>query len=357
MGRVSLSLRERRSLEQIVRLQRGEARRYRRARMVLLAAHGESISAIARQLGTCRLRVGQWLKRFEQARLSGLEDRPRSGRPLEITALERHQVIAIACRAPKDLGVARNTWTHDSLREVLVGKRLVRRISSSEVGRILGEADLKPHRVKGWCHSNDPDFQAKMRAIVALYVRRPAGTAVLSVDEKTGMQALSRARALQPAAPGRAGRLEFEYRRNGTRCLFACFNVGTGRVVGRITVSRKRPDFFAFLDLIARKYRQPRVHMILDNLNTHKDTSMGAFLSDWNRRHGSRFVFHFTPTHGSWLNQVELWFAIVTRRVLRHGDFRSVDELIAALEQFIARWNRREAHPFRWTYRGLPLVS
>jgi len=111
------------------------------------------------------------------------------------------------------------------------------------------------------------------------------------------------------------------------------------------------------MDLIAHQYRQARVHVILDNLNTHKDTSMGAFLSDWNRVHGRRFVFHFTPTHGSWLNQVELWFAIVTRRVLRHGDFHSVDELIAALKQFITRWNRREAHPFRWTYRGLPLVS
>jgi len=116
------------------------------------------------------------------------------------------------------------------------------------------------------------------------------------------MQALSRARELQPAAPGRGGRLEFEYRRNGTRCLFACFNVGTGRVLGRITRSRKRPDFFAFMDLVARRYRQPRVHVILDNLNKHKDTSMGAFLSDWNRCHGGRFVFHFTPTHGSWLN-------------------------------------------------------
>jgi transposase len=220
MGRVRLSRGERRSLEQIVRLQRVEARRYRRARMVLLAASGKSISAIARQLGTCRLRVGQWLKRFEQVRLSGLEDRPRSGRPIEITALEHHQVIATVCRAPKDLGMARNTWTHESLREVLVRKGLVRRISTSEVGRILGEADLKPHRVKGWCHSSDPDFQAKMRTIVALYVRRPAGAPVLSVDEKTGMQALSRARELQPAAPGRAGRLEFEYRRNGSAaCL------------------------------------------------------------------------------------------------------------------------------------------
>src|SRR5215469_9072226 len=357
MGRFRVSRSERRSLEQIVRLQRVEARRYRRARMVLLAACGESISAIARQLGTCRLRVGQWLKRFEQARLSGLDDRPRSGRPIEITSLERHQVIAIACRAPRDLGVARNTWTHESLCDVLVRKGLVRRISTSEVGRILDEADLKPHRVKGWCHSTDPEFQAKMRAIVRLYVRRPSGEPVLSIDEKTGMQALSRSRELQAPAPGRTGRFEFDYRRHGTSCLFACFNIGSGQVLGPVTTSRTREEFFSFLELVAQNYRQARVHLVLDNLNTHKDTARGAFISAWNRRHGNRFVFHYTPTHGSWLNQVELWFAIVTRRVLRHGNFRSVDELVEALEGFIQQWNAGEAHPFRWTYRGLPLVS
>jgi transposase len=180
MGRVRLSLGERRSLEQIVRLQRVEARRYGRARMVLLAACGESVSAIARLLGTCRLRVSQWLKRFEQERFSGQEDRPRSGRPIEISSLERHQVIAIACLAPNDLGVGRGTGTHETLRKVLVRKRLVRRISTSAVGRILSEADLKPHKDKGGCHSTDPDFQAKMRAIVGLYVRRRAGAPVLS---------------------------------------------------------------------------------------------------------------------------------------------------------------------------------
>lgn len=308
-------------------------------------------------MGTCRLRVGQWLRRFERRRLSGLEDDPRSGRPVEITPLERHQVIAAACRVPRDFDVARNTWTHESLRDAVVAQGLVRQISTSEVGRILDAADLKPHRVKGWCHSTDPDFQQKMRSIVRLYVRRPSGEPVLSIDEKSGMQALSRSRELQAPAPGRSGRFEFEYRRNGTRCLFACFNVGTGHVLGRVTPSRKRPDFFSFMDLVARRYRQPRVHVILDNLNTHKDTHVGPFLTEWNHRQGNRFVFHYTPTHGSWLNQVELWFAIVTRRVLRHGNFRSVDALVEAIEGFIARWNDTEAHPFRWTYRGLPLVS
>lgn len=357
VGRVRLTRRERESLEEVTRHQRGEARAYRRARMVLLAAAGESISSIARHMGTCRLRVGQWLRRFQARRLLGLEDRPRSGRPVEITSLERHQIIAAACRAPKDFGLARNTWTHQSLRATVVAQGLVRRISTSEVGRILEEADLKPHRVKGWCHSTDPDFQAKMRSIVRLYVGRPRGEPILSIDEKTGMQALSRSRELRAPAPGRAGRFEFDYHRHGTRVLFACFNIGSGQVLGRVTASRTREDFFSFLELVAQNYRQARVHLVLDNLNTHKDTGRGAFISAWNRCHGNRFVFHYTPTHGSWLNQVELWFAIVTRRVLRHGNFGSVDELVAALEGFLQRWNTKEAHPFRWTYRGLPLVS
>jgi len=156
---------------------------------------------------------------------------------------------------------------------------------------------------------------------------------------------------------GREARFEFEYKRNGTRCLFACFNVGTGKVLGRCTTQRKRVDFFSFLDWVASVYRQSRVHIILDNMNTHRDTRKGAFVTEWNRRHKNRFVFHYTPTHGSWLNQVELWFGIVSRRILRYGNFRSPDELIEAVNAFVSEWNEKEAHPFRWTYEGLPLVK
>jgi transposase len=238
-----------------------------------------------------------------------------------------------------------------------VSSELVREVSASQVGRILDEADIKPHRVKMWCHSTDPNFQEKMRGIVRLYVKRRKGEPVLCIDEKTGMQALSRSRALQPASPGRSARYEFDYKRNGTRCLFACFNVATGRVLGRCTTNRKRPDFFSFMDLVAATYRQRRVHVVLDNLNTHIDTSQGAFVTEWNRQHGNRFVFHYTPTHGSWLNQVELWFGIVGKRVLRYGNYRSPDELVAAILAFIDTWNESEAHPFRWTYTGHPLVA
>lgn len=353
---VHVSRKERSALESIVRRQRSEAREYRRARIVLLAASGESKAAIARRMGTNRQRVGEWLRRFEQDRLEGLSDQPRSGRPTQITPLERHQVIATACRSPRDFGVERNVWSHQSLRDALLSADLVREISTTSVAAILDEAEIKPHRVKMWCHSSDPDYQKKMRAIVRLYVRRPKGEPVLCIDEKTGMQALSRARDLQPPQSGRASRFDYEYRRHGTRCLFGCFNVGTGRVLGRCTTHRKREDFFSFLDCVASTYRQARVHVVLDNLNTHKDTTQGRFLTEWNQRHGSRFVFHFTPTHGSWLNQIELWFGIVSRRVLRYGNFRSADELVAAIDSFIDQWNREEAKPFRWTYEGLPLV-
>ncbi len=355
--RLGLRAYERGKLQQILRTQSGESRVYRRARMVLLAADGETITEIASALGTSRARVTDWLKRFEDERIEGLLDQPRSGRPRVISALERHQVVAAACQSPRTLGVERNVWTHRSLSAALVSSGLVSSISATMVAEILDDADIKPHRVKMWCHSNDPDFQKKMRAIVRLYTKRPKGEPVLCIDEKTGMQALSRSRAMQPAQEGRRPREEFEYRRHGTRCLFACFNTATGRILGRCTVTRKRDDFISFLDLVASQYRQRRVHLVLDNLNTHHDSKRNKAVSDWNRRHGNRFRFHYTPTHGSWLNQIELWFGIVTRRVLRHGSFASTDELVAAIEGFIATWNAEESHPFRWSYTGKPLVA
>ena len=161
---------EKRRLEEIVGSQKAEVRLHRRARMVLLAASGESISAIARTLGTNRLRVGQWLRRFRESGLEGLSDAPRSGRPESLTALERHQIVAAACRMPSEFGLVRTLWSHESLAEAVTSTGLVRTVSSSTVGRILDEAEIKPHRVRMWCHSTDSAFQEKMQAIVKLYV-------------------------------------------------------------------------------------------------------------------------------------------------------------------------------------------
>jgi len=352
-----LTRKQRHELKRLLRRGTTEARVHRRGRMVQLADNGLSKREIARHLGTNRYRVGLWVGRVQAEGLGGLKDRPRSGRPKTISALERHEVIAAACRAPRDFGLERSLWSHEAIADTLRSSEIIEQISASSVGRILQAGDIKPHRVKMWCHSKDPLFREKLHDIVGLYLDRPSGEPVLCVDEKSGMQALSRARGVIQARPGRGGRLEFEYRRNGTRCLFGCFNVRTGRVLGACSPTRKRADFFSFMDRVASVYRQHRVHIVLDNLNTHHDTSAGDFVTRWNRRHGDRFVFHYTPTHGSWLNQIELWFGILTRRILKHGSFETVGELERAVMAFIEQWNEREAHPFRWTYEGTPLAA
>ncbi|MFQ5664758.1 MAG: IS630 family transposase [Terriglobia bacterium] len=354
---IQLTPKQQVELERLVRAGKTEVRRYRRAWMVLLAARGTSVKSIAQRLGTNRTLVKKWLGRFRNQGIDGLADLPRTGRPQRIGCLERTRVVAAACQGPEEYGLQRVLWSHGSLSQALVEAGLVRTVSAATVGRILQQAQIKPHRVKMWCHSRDPRFQEKLREIVGLYMDAPAGEPVLCVDEKSGIQALSRSRGLLRARKGGWSRLEYEYKRHGTRCLFACFNVRTGGVLGRCRRHRKRSDFLAFMDLVATRYRQRRVHVVLDNLNTHRDTSAGAFISEWNRKQGNRFVFHYTPTHGSWLNQIELWFSILSRRVLRYGSFATAEDLIQKVESFIEQWNEREAHPFRWTYKGLPLVA
>lgn len=330
-----------------------EARLKRRAQIVLLCREKVPSATIARRLGTSESQVRKWRSRFQEDRAEGLRDKPRLGRPCQITPAERVRVLGVACRDPAQFGEARTTWGLESLARVLVESKRVKTISKSSVHRILQGANLKPHKVRMWCTSTDPDYDAKLADITDLYLDPPLGEPVLCVDEKSGMQALGRLHPLKWPRPGQAGREEFEYQRNGTRCLFACFNVRTGHVLGRLTARRTQEDFLAFLDEVARTYRQGVVHVVLDNLNTHKSVA----LREWNRRRGNRFRIHYTPTHASWLNQVEIFFGILVRRVFKHASYSSTRLLDRAIERFLEQWNEREAHPFRWTYQQRTLVA
>lgn len=342
---------DRKALEALCRSGTVESRLARRATLVLLAADGLSNDEIARRRGTSAWQVRRWRGRFASGGIEGLHDAPRSGRPKSITPVEAASVVATACEEPKRHGERRLVWTHEAIAKAAMRSKRVRRISRSSVQRILETADLKPHKVRSWCHSTDPRFDEKLRDIVTLYTELPGNEPVLCIDEKTGMQARSHHYKLKRASPGRSGRADFEYKRNGTTGFFGCFNVRTGSLHGRCSRRRTRVDFLAFLDEVAAVYRQSRVHIVLDNLSTHT----GPRIAEWNRRHGNRFVFHYTPTKGSWLNQVELWFGILQRRVLRFGDFASVEALEAEVDRFVETWNSDEAHPFRWTYTGKPL--
>lgn len=320
-----------------------------RARIVLLAEQGLPNAAIARQVGCDVKTVRTWRARVAaQLDLEALTDAPRSGRPPRVPIEVHQDLIKLACQRPaNDTAPFAQFWTLDALADALACETHVR-LSRSEVHRILEGADLKPHRVRLWLHSPDPDFRAKVAAVCKLYLHPPEGATVLCIDEKPGMQALEHRYAGRPCAVGRRARKEFEYIRHGTRTLIASYNIRTGEVLGRCGPSRKAEDLLAFLEQVAARYSTGPVYVIWDNLNIHGGDRWRAF----NARHGGRFHFVRTPVHASWTNQIEIWFSVLARRVLRHASFRSVEELAARVEAFIAHWNREERHPFRWTFRG-----
>ena len=236
-------------------------------------------------------------------------------------------------------------WTHKALQEQLkteTGETM----SLSEIGRTLCCGGLRPHRVRLWLHSPDPDFHEKVKAICNLYVHPPEGATVLSVDEKTGMQARADKCPLHTAEQGPVRR-EFEYIRHGTTTLIAAFDIRTGEVFGHCW-RRNKHGIMRFLEQLAKKYPTGDVYIVWDNLNVHK----GEAIEDFNARHNGRFHFVYTPIHASWMNQVEIWFSVLQRRVLRNGSFCSKADLQAAVSAFIHQWNHVERRPFRWRFRG-----
>ena len=342
----------RRELETLARSTTAEHRKVVRAQIILKAAAGASNAQIAHDVGCHVDTVRKWRERFaENSRVVSLRDAPRSGRPSLVPVSVRCEVIKFACDHPSEYGVrCRDVWTHQALADVVYAEFGVQ-LSRAEVGRILRCRDFRPHKFRNWLHSPDPEFSLKVRQICNLYVNPPKDATVLCVDEKTSIQALERKYPTKQPAPGKAGRYEFEYIRHGTRNLFAAFDIRTGRVHSQCRARRKAKDLVAFMEYVARRVPSGQVYIVWDNLNIHYDGRDKRW-TRFNERHGGRFHFVYTPLHASWVNQVEIWFSILQRRIIRHGNFLSVADLKSKLNKFVAHWNRREAHPFRWTFRG-----
>jgi transposase len=311
-----------------------------RAKIVLAAWRGGSNAQIARDLRVCVDTVRTWRRRFRRQGIPGLFDRPRSGRPPIYGLGEQLLIVATVTQVPPEVDAQ---WTHRGIAEHLharVG------ISASQIGRILASCDVKPHRVRGWLNRpSDPAFHTKAQAVCALYLDPPAGTVLFSVDEKTCMQARSRKRATRPVRPGQPERREFEYVRHGTVSLMAAMNVTTGTIHPKIIKKNNSDAFIEFLtELAATVDPALKIHLILDNGSSHTSKQTRA----WIREH-PRFTVTYTPCHASWLNMIEIFFSILTRRMLRRGDFASRDDLIEKITTFITTYNRT-AKPFRWTY-------
>jgi DDE superfamily endonuclease len=296
---------------------------------------------------------------------------------------ERHQVLCLATTKPADVGVPASHWSLNDLAYHILKEAHYADMSRSTIQRILAQADLKPHCSRYWLTSHDPDFEAKALDICRLYLDSfrlfEQGELVVSVDEKTSIQALERLHETMPTLPGLIERREFEYRRHGTRCLIGSLVVPTGQIIGSVTAHRGRWDFIRHIrDVVEMFPKVKRFHWVMDNLNTHWTFELCRYLAVdggcWNGGKGlrlrkgkerrefltsgcERHVVHFTPKHGSWLNQIEIWFGVLSRRVLRRGDFTSVQDLTKKILDFIAYYNTHFAHPYEWTYTGKPGVS
>jgi transposase len=327
---------ERDKLEAWVRRPKTAQRLALRSRIVLAAAAGDSNTAIARRLRVTLPTVGKWRQRFLADRLEGLADEPRPGPPRTVTDAQVEAVIAKTLESKPD------DATHWSTR----GMAAACGLSPTAVGRIWRAFGLKPHLHETFKLSTDPFFVEKVRDVVGLYLNPPERAIVLSVDEKSQVQALDRTQPLLPMTPGQAERGTHDYVRHGVTSLFAALNVATGEVIGRCYRRHRQQEFVKFLEAINAAIPQQEgvaVHLILDNYGTHKTPRVKRWLA----RH-PRFVVHFTPTSGSWLNQVERFFAEITEKRIRRGVFRSVKELEQAITAYLERHNQ-SPEPFVWT--------
>jgi transposase len=328
---LAVSESEAETLRALARAGTTEQRMAMRARIVLRAAEGAANVEVARELGVSIPTVLLWRRRFKEHGLAGLDDAPHPGRPRMYGRELRERIVTETLTPPEGM----THWSRERM-----AKRVG--VSASTVGRVWKEGRLKPHRVETFKYSTDPELVAKVTDVVGLYLAPPERAIVLSVDEKTQIQALDRTQPMLPLRPGQAERHTHDYKRNGTTSLFAALEVATGKVTNQARERHTGEDFLAFLRLLARTYPRRQVHIILDNVSTHKTPDVQRWLAGH-----KRFHFHFTPTSASWLNQVETWFSILTRQAIRRGSFESVRALVAVIERFTREWNA-DATPFAW---------
>ncbi len=397
-------------LEQIVRCYTKPYYLVLRAKIILIAATGANNAEIARQLiidtDTSRTWRDRWLaaeatllaaeaeglteKELTALIEATLSDAPRSGASDIFSPEQLVQIVALACEDPRESGREISHWTRRELADEAINRNIVITISPRHVGRVLDGADLKPHLSRYWLNSNPPDpeaFAAEIKVVCNLYAQASdlhrAGVRFVSTDEKSGMQALEHKYPILPMKPGLIERREHSYIRHGTLCLTANFEVAVGEVVApSIGPTRTETDFAAHVKQTIDMDPQAKWIFLVDQLNTHKSESLVRLVADecdlsvalgvkgksgilksmktravflQDESHRIRFVY--TPKHTSWLNQVEIWFGILVRKLLKRASFSSLEDLRQRILNFIDYFNRTMAKPFKWTYTGRPLVA
>ena len=261
--------------------------------------------------------------------------------------------MGLACHPASELAAARTHWALRPLAEAASGWRFVQRpVSKSTVARWLRHASLKPHRIRRWLHSPDPDFRRKVRRIARLYLHPPRGSRVICVDEKTQVQILERLHPGRPMAPGRPRRIDDEYKRHGVLAVLAGLDVRSGQVVERVRRRRRHQEFLELLKALRSRWPRGRLILVADNLSIHTTPEVRAWLA----QQSGRVRFEFPPVHASWLNQIEMWFSILQRQALARSSDRLYRERAVRIRTFVRHWNRI-ARPFRWAFKAYPLCQ
>ena len=305
-----------------------------RAKIILLASQGESNTLIAEKLKISKPTVGMWRRRYLDYGLEGLHDEMKSGRPRTISDEQVAMVVRKTLRSRPKGGTH---WAVRPMAETI-------KISKSTVHRIWNAFALQPHRQKSFKLSNDPFFVEKVRDIVGLYLSPPKNAMVLCVDEKSQIQALDRTQPILPMGLGYVEGVTHDYIRHGTTTLFAALDIVTGGVIAQCKKKHRHQDFLGFLKHVEQQVPDDlEIHAIVDNYATHKHKSVKGWLA----RH-PRWHIHYTPTYSSWLNQVEIWFNIITQKAIRRGTFSSVKELVTKIQKYVDSYNRYP-RPFAWT--------
>lgn len=320
-----------------------EKRYVDRANVILYSSQGLTFEEIIERTGLTRKSINKWRNRYREHGLPGIHDAARPGKKPTITAEQKAMVVKKACEKPEG---GYTNWSQSRIAKE-VG------ISQSKVHQILKKADLKPHKIEYWCgKSPDPEFEDKMINIVGLYMNPPENAMVICVDEKTQIQALDRTQPVLNLKSGNPKRLTATYKRNGTVGLIAALAVHTGEITGDTMKKNTADNFLGFLKKLDRKYRNKTLHIIVDNLSIHKDKKVKEWLDS-----KRKIQIHYTPTYSSWLNQIEIWFNIFSRDVLKGGVWKSTEQLTSQIMEYIKTYNEQRAKPFTWTHTGNPLTK
>jgi transposase len=311
-----------------------EARIKERAKIILLAHEGKTNKEIAEYMHTREATIGKWRSRFIQSGLAGLDDLERTGKPKEYSAAIEKKILQLLDTKPPE---GYSSWNGSLIAEHLGN------VSADYVWRVLKKHGIHLQRKHSWCISTDPEFAAKSADIIGLYLDPPNNAVVICVDEKPAIQALERAQGWLKLPNGKAiTGYNHEYKRHGTINLFAALEISTGLIKTNQFPRRRRKEFLLFMNDVIKEYEGLQIHVVQDNSSTHKPKN-----DQWLARH-KNIYFHYTPTHASWLNQVEVWFSILTRHALHKANFTSIEKLIEAIERYCEVYNKH-AHPFEWT--------